>query len=97
MCSAQKSMVKMIQKIVLSKDRKTDPITPNFDKCLQNAIVTNLDKSILTIVEAIVNHLLQNKFIDKTISTIAGSTVSTSTGDSQHKELTKKATPDEST
>eukprot|EP00957_Ditylum_brightwellii_P137075 10451987-Ditylum_brightwellii.AAC.1 len=86
-----------MQKTVLAKDKKTDSITPNFDKHLQNAIATHLDKYIPTIVDATVNCLLQNELIDKTISTTIGITVSTITGDIQHKELTKKTTPDEST
>eukprot|EP00957_Ditylum_brightwellii_P052603 3988906-Ditylum_brightwellii.AAC.1 len=95
-CSVQKSLVEMIQKTVLAKDKKTDFITHNFDECLQNAIATHIGKSILAIVEVTINPLLQNKLIDKTISTTVGTNVSTITGDGQHKELTKKATPDES-
>eukprot|EP00957_Ditylum_brightwellii_P209881 15363713-Ditylum_brightwellii.AAC.1 len=79
-------MVDTIQKTLSSKGNAQPLISENMEECVQKTIATQLEKSILAIVEAMGNHLMMNEFIDKTISTTIGTTVSKIPGDESPKE-----------
>eukprot|EP00957_Ditylum_brightwellii_P188959 14384475-Ditylum_brightwellii.AAC.1 len=86
MQSAQKSMVDTIQKTILSKDNAQPLLTKSVEERNQKVIATQQQKSNPAIVEATVNHLMSNKFIDKTISRTIGTTVSKIMGNESTKD-----------
>eukprot|EP00957_Ditylum_brightwellii_P037906 2866528-Ditylum_brightwellii.AAC.1 len=61
------------------------------EECIQKAIVTQLEKSIPAIVDAMVKDLMSNKVLDKTISTTIDTTVSKITGDESTKATNKNS------
>eukprot|EP00957_Ditylum_brightwellii_P160714 12235739-Ditylum_brightwellii.AAC.1 len=54
---------------------------------IQEAIAKQFEKTIPDIVTVTVNHLLKNNMLDKTISTVTGTTVSTIIGGKGGKDV----------
>ena len=84
-------MVKLLATKLANKDIDSQQGNIN-ETSLQQAIAKQLELSMPSIIEATVNHMLQNKLLDKTIKTTVGTTVSTMTGDIV-QPVEKKKTP----
>eukprot|EP00957_Ditylum_brightwellii_P024225 1827083-Ditylum_brightwellii.AAC.1 len=90
-------MVDTIQKTLLSKDKAQPLLIESMEECIQKAIATQLEKSFPAIVEATVNHLMSNKFIDKAISTTIGTIFSKITCDESTKATNENPAEGKST
>eukprot|EP00957_Ditylum_brightwellii_P114811 8754528-Ditylum_brightwellii.AAC.1 len=90
-------MVESIETKLVNKDTASQQGIMD-ETSLQQTIVKQLKLSMPSIIEATVNHMLQNKLLDKNINTIVGTTVSAMTGEivqpvKKKKKKKKKKTP----
>eukprot|EP00957_Ditylum_brightwellii_P056623 4292135-Ditylum_brightwellii.AAC.1 len=86
-------MVELLATKLVNKDTASQQ--GNIDETsLQQTITKQLEVSMPIIIEATVNHMLQNKLFDKNINTTVGTTDSNMTGDTvQPIENNTKKTP----